>query len=90
MLRFGIPTSLTYIRHQLLLPIEVKSGAKGSLRSLHEYMDIVSHDLAIRVLGNQLSLEKRVTRSGKTFKLLNVPYFAVSQLDKYIEWAMGQ
>ncbi len=81
---------LTYKWHQLLLPIEVKSGAKGSLRSLHEYMDIVSHDLAIRVLGNQLSLEKSQTRTGKTFKLLNVPYFAVSQLDKYIEWAMQQ
>jgi uncharacterized protein len=52
-------------------------------------MDVAPHDLAIRVLGNQLSLEKSQTRSGKTFKLLNVPYFAVSQLDKYIEWAMA-
>ena len=79
---------LTYKWHQLLLPIEVKSGAKGSLRSLHEYMDVAPHNLAIRILGNQLSLEKSQTRSGKIFKLLNMPYFAVSQLDKYIEWAM--
>ena len=81
---------LTYKWHQLLLPIEVKSGAKGRLRSLHEYMDIAPHDLAIRFLGNQLSLENSKTRNGKTFKLLNIPYFAVSQLDKYIDWAMQQ
>jgi uncharacterized protein len=81
---------LTYKWQQLLLPIEVKSGAKGSLRSLHEYMEVAPHDLAIRVLGNQLSLEKSKTRSGKIFKLLNIPYFAVSQLDKYIEWVMQQ
>jgi uncharacterized protein len=58
------------------------------LRSLHEYTEVAPQDLAIRVLGNQLSLEKGKTRSGKIFKLLNIPYFAVSQLDKYIEWAM--
>jgi uncharacterized protein len=81
---------LTYKWGNLLLPIEVKSGLKGSLRSLHEYMDITPHDLAIRFLGNRLSLEKTETRNGKSFKLLNLPYFAVSQLDKYIDWAMGQ
>jgi uncharacterized protein len=77
---------LTYKWHNLLLPIEVKSGSKGSLRSLHEYMEIAPHDLAIRFLGNQLLLEHGKTRSGKEFRLLNLPYFAVSQLDKYIDW----
>jgi uncharacterized protein len=81
---------LTYKWHNLLLPIEVKSGAKGRLRSLHEYMDTTPHDLAIRFLGNHVSLEKTVTPNGKAFKLLNLPYFTVSQLDKYIEWAMAQ
>jgi uncharacterized protein len=81
---------LTYKWHNLLLPIEVKSGAKGRLRSLHEYLDITPHDLAIRFLGNHVSLEKTATPNGKVFKLLNLPYFTVSQLDKYIEWAMAQ
>ena len=79
---------LTYKWQNLLLPIEVKSGAKGRLRSLMEYMDSAPHDLAIRFLGNQVLLETATTRNGKTFKLLNLPYFAVSQLDKYIAWAM--
>jgi uncharacterized protein len=81
---------MTYKWHNLLIPIEVKSGSKGSLRSLHEYIDMAPHDLAIRFLGNHLLLEKSVTRNGKTFKLLNLPYFMVSQLDKYIDWARQQ
>jgi predicted AAA+ superfamily ATPase len=79
---------LTYKWQNLLLPIEVKSGSKGRLRSLFEYMDVAPHDLAIRFLGNRVLLETATTRNGKTFKLLNLPYFAVSQLDKYIVWAL--
>jgi len=78
---------LTFKWQNLLLPVEVKSGEKGSLRSLHEYMDVAPHNLAIRFLGNRVSLETATTRSGKTFTLLNLPYFAVTQLEKYVEWA---
>jgi uncharacterized protein len=81
---------LTYKWKQFLLPIEVKSGAKGSLKSLHEFMDVAPHNFAIRFLGNKVLLEDAQTRKGKTFKLLNLPYFAASQLDHYIEWAMKQ
>ena len=81
---------LSYKWKNILLPMEVKSGSKGSLRSLHEYMEIASYDLAIRFLKNNLSLEQGKTRSGKLFRLLNIPYFAVSQLDGYIEWANNQ
>jgi uncharacterized protein len=40
-------------------------------------------------LGNRLLLEQGKTRKGKEFRLLNLPYFAVSQLDKYIDWVQG-
>jgi uncharacterized protein len=81
---------LSYKWNNFLLPIEVKSGSKGSLRSLHEYMEVAPYDLAVRFLRNNLSLEQGKTRSGKLFRLLNLPYFAVSQLDKYIDWANSQ
>lgn len=79
---------LTYKWNQILIPIEVKSGAKGSLKSLHEYMDVAPHDFAIRFLGNKISLEVGVTKREKKFRLLNLPYFLVAKLDKYIEWAI--
>jgi uncharacterized protein len=78
---------LTYKWKHLLIPIEIKSGAKGTLKSLHEFIDAAPHNLAIRFLGNRVNMEKSQTRKGKVFHLINLPYFAVSQLDKYIEWA---
>jgi uncharacterized protein len=81
---------LTYKWNNLLIPIEVKSGAKGSLRSLHECMDLNNSPLAVRFLHHELSLESVTTRNGKTFQLLNIPYFATTQLDQCIEWAFRQ
>jgi len=79
---------LTYKWKQFLLPIEIKSGAKGSLKSLHEFIDMAPHDFAIRFLGNKVKIEKSQTRKGKTFTLLNLPYFTISEIDKYVEWTM--
>lgn len=81
---------LTYKWKQYLIPVEVKSGAKGSLRSLHEYIDSAPHDFAIRFLANKVSFETSKTRTGKIYRLLNLPYFAVSQIDKYIDWAFDR
>ena len=89
--KLNAEVDLTYKWDNLLLPIEVKSGAKGgSLKSLHEFMDIAPHAFAIRFLGNKVSIEQVTTRNGKTFSLLNLPYFAVSQLDSYIDWGMNE
>lgn len=63
-----------------LIPIEVKSGAKGRLRSLHEYLDRCDHDEGIRLLANQFLIEEGVTRLGKVFKLFNIPYYAVGRI----------
>lgn len=70
-----------------LVPVEVKSGPKGRLRSLQEYMDLAPHGFAIRLLANTHSVETVRTRQGKPFHLLNLPYFAASQLSRWIGWA---
>lgn len=74
--------------HQILVPIEVKSGASGTLRSLHEYMDRVSHDIAVRIYAGKLSLERITSRAGKPYNLLNLPYYLTSQIHQYIDWAI--
>jgi uncharacterized protein len=81
---------LTHKWQHLLVPIEVKSGTKGSLRSLHECMDLNDSPLAVRFLHQAISLETVTTRQGRQFRLLNLPYFAATQLDAYIAWAMQQ
>lgn len=67
-----------------LIPIEVKAGSEGSLRSLHLFMDEVSHDIAVRFYMGRHSISVSTTPQGKKFRLLNISYYAVSQVERYL------
>ncbi|GHT16002.1 ATPase [Bacteroidia bacterium] len=69
----------------LVIPIEVKSGATGTLRSLHLFMDAAPHDIAVRFYKGKYSIDKVTTPSGKTFRLLNLPYYMASQVERCLE-----
>jgi hypothetical protein len=70
-----------------LIPVEVKSGGAGKLRSLHLFMDQSPHDLAIRFHHGPVTMTETATPAGKKFRLLNLPYFLVSGISAYIRWA---
>lgn len=70
----------------LLIPVEVKSGPTGKLRSLHQFMDACAHPYAVRLFANQLSIDEVKTTSGKPFFLMNLPYFLAGKLTEYIQW----
>jgi uncharacterized protein len=67
----------------LAIPFEVKSGAKGSLKSLHEFMERCDHKYGFRLLANEFSVERSKTRSGKEFYIINLPYYCCGRL---VEW----
>ncbi len=69
-----------------LVPIEVKSGKQGRLRSLHEFMDRAGHPFAIRLLANRFSVEEAKTPGGTPYHLMNLPYYLASKLPKYAKW----
>jgi len=69
-----------------LIPIEVKSGKEGTLRSLHLFMEDTSHNYAVRFYSGEVKINKLKTQSGKHFFLINLPYFLVSQIDRYLEF----
>lgn len=69
-----------------LIPIEVKSGSEGSLRSLHLFMDGASHNLAVRMYAGTLHITPIQTPEGKDFYLLNLPYYLASQIESYLSW----
>ncbi len=69
-----------------LIPIEIKSGASGSLRSLHEYMDRCNHAYAIRFYAGKIAIDELKTRKGKSYKLLNLPYFLGAWTEQYLDW----
>ncbi|QTR53201.1 ATP-binding protein [Thiothrix unzii] len=69
-----------------VIPIEVKSGATGRLRSLHQFMDQAEHGFAVRLYAGKLEVEDAVTVEGKAFKLLNLPYYLGGKVEGYLEW----
>ena len=68
------------------IPIEIKSGATGSLKSLHQFIDAAPHEYAVRVYGGQFCVEKTKTPSGKQYLLMNLPYYLGTKLMEYVEW----
>jgi hypothetical protein len=73
-----------------LIPIEVKSGKDGSLRSLHLFMDEAPHNMAIRFYSERLHLTEVTTPAGKPFHLLSLPYYLASQTKEYIAWLKNE
>ena len=73
-----------------LIPIEVKSGAVGKLKSLHIFMDMAPHNLAVRFYAGELHISIIKTPAKKTYYLLNLPYFLVSKIEAYLNWFKGE
>lgn len=71
--------------NNLLIPVEVKSGAAGSLRSLHQFMDEASHPYAIRLYAGSLSIRQTRTIKGKNFFLMSLPYFLAGRIGEHLE-----
>ena len=81
---------IIYPYENMLIPIEGKSGASGTLRSLHEYMDRCPHDYSIRLHGGKLSIDQLSTTKGKKYELLSLPYFLSDWIQEYIYWFTNQ
>lgn len=69
-----------------IIPVEVKYGKTGTLRSLHQFVNSSDHNFAIRLYSGKMNIEKSKTPEGKEYKLLNIPYYLSSSLDMYIEY----
>jgi len=74
-----------YQYNSKLIPIEVKSGHIGKLRSLHQFMDIAPHKLAVRVWQGPYSVEKAKTIAGTEFTLLNLPFYLVHRIERELD-----
>lgn len=81
---------LLYTYNKLVIPIEIKSGSTGSLKSLHQFIEAADHPYAIRIYGGALKTERAVTPNKKPYLLLNLPYYAATALHQYIEWFVRQ
>jgi len=57
-----------------ILPIEVKSGSSGRLRSLMEFMKNTGGKIALRIYHGQLT-EEKINADGVKFRLISVPFY---------------
>ena len=70
----------------MLIPVEVKSGTTGRLRSLHLFMDAAPHGYAVRLYGGNFAVDELQTFAGKPFTLLNLPYYLAGKIEDYLTW----
>jgi uncharacterized protein len=68
-----------------LIPIEVKSGSVGKLRSLHQFIDEAPHNIAVRVYQGEYLVQKAKTIAGKEFTLLNLPFYLVHRIEQELD-----
>ncbi len=69
-----------------IVPLEVKAGKTGSLRSLHQFLDRACHPYAIRLYSGTLQVAETSTPAGKPYKLLDLPYFLAGKIYDYMRW----
>ncbi len=70
---------------EFLIPVEVKSGKAGKLRSLHQFIDRTPHSYAVRVYSGKFGIVSARTLSGKTFRLMNLPFYLLNRLPACLE-----
>ncbi|MFQ5651598.1 MAG: ATP-binding protein [bacterium] len=68
----------------LAIPVEVKSGKTGTLRSLHQFIDAAPHAYAVRLYKGHFEITDAKTPAGKRYRLLNLPYFLAGRMDDYL------
>jgi uncharacterized protein len=74
---------------QLVIPIEIKSGKSGKLKSLHQFIEQSNHTYAVRIYGGKFLIEEQKTQSGKPFKLMNLPYYLGTKIHFYVDYFLS-
>jgi uncharacterized protein len=73
----------------LIIPIEVKSGPTGRLKSLHLFMEESPHQFAVRLYDGKVTIDRIDLPSGKYYKLLNLPFYLAGRIEAYLKWFMS-
>lgn len=74
-----------YLYDGLIIPIEVKSGHNAHLKSIHQFMNEAPHDIAIRIWSEPFSVDQISTNEGKSFRLINLPFYMIAALPQIID-----
>jgi predicted AAA+ superfamily ATPase len=77
---------LVYQHNAFVIPIEIKAGKQGKLRSLHQFVARSNHPYAVRLYAGEFKIEKHKTPSGIPYLLMNLPYYLGTKIPEYIAY----
>ena len=83
-------TDFLYPFKEFVIPIEVKSGKSGKLKSLHLFMEKSDHPYAVRIYSGKSRIDPIKLPSGKEFYLYSMPYYLLPRLDEAIDRFIAQ
>lgn len=73
----------------MLVPVEVRSGSSGKLRSLHQFIDRTPHAWAVRFYTGTASVQDTQSLSGKKFRLISLPFYLAGRLTDVLNEVIG-
>jgi len=77
-----------YVSGNTIIPVEVKAGSTGTIKSLQSYVIKKQADMAVRVSSGKPSVNELVAKSNKQerdFKLVNLPFYLVNRLGRLVD-----
>jgi predicted AAA+ superfamily ATPase len=77
---------LVYQYQRYVIPIEIKSGKQGRLKSLHQFVERTNHPYAVRLYGGKFGIEKVKTPGATSYLLMNMPYYLGTKIHEYISY----
>ncbi len=81
---------LVYQYKNMIIPIEIKSGKVGTLKSLHQFIERTDHPYAIRIYAGEFKVEEHTTPGGTPYYLMNLPYYLGTQIPAYVAYFIKQ
>lgn len=76
-----------------IVPIEVKSGAAGSMKSLHQFMAKKNLEMAVRLDANAPSVEKISVKTTQgqfvRYRLLSLPLYLTGNINALLDRYLG-
>ena len=76
-----------YVHGNEIIPVEVKSGSNGSIKSLHSYIIKKQAQRGIRISSNKPLVEQLTARQNKIereFELINLPFYLLNQIERLL------
>jgi len=75
--------------HNRLIPVEVKSGKAGTLRSLHNFINESRNNFAVRIYSGVMGIEKIQTPNKKQFTLFSLPFYLLHRIEQFLDEVLG-